>query len=149
MKHRLFKTYFNRDTNARKALRVSLCRALLERGEIITTKPKSREVKRWIDKLLSGFDSSSLHSRRLLHKFFGKRDIVNSVAEKIINLLGERKSGFVKIKFVGLRKGDNSALYRASLVNGIINNGFKKNKVQLEEKKKVVGEKKVVPKIKN
>jgi large subunit ribosomal protein L17 len=144
MKHRSSKKHFNRDTNARKGLRIALCRALLERGEIITTKPKSREVKRWMDKLMTKAQKSDLAARRQLQKFFGKRSIANTMVDGLAGLFGERKSGFTRINFNGFRKGDNAPMYKVAFVNGVTGTSFKKEEVK---KKEVKNEEKGIKKL--
>lgn len=136
MKHRSSKKHFNRDSKARKGMRISLCRALLEKGEIITTKPKSREVKRWMDKLITKTRKSDLLARRELHKFFGKRNVANAIVDELAGKFGERQSGFTRIVFNGFRKGDNAPLYKVSFVNNIQGVSFKKEKKEETKKDK-------------
>jgi large subunit ribosomal protein L17 len=119
MRHRVKKNHFNRDTNARKALLRNLVRSLVEKGSIVTTKGKAKEVKRLTDKLVSRAKKSSVASRRQLHQFFGKRDVVNTLVEQVAPAMDKRDSGFTRIKPQGKRRGDNSEMVKVEFVEKI------------------------------
>ncbi len=116
MRHRVKTKQFNRDTQHRKALLVNLVRALVEQGHIVTTKEKAKEVKRHADVVIGKALNDSLHTRRILHQFFGKRDVVNTLVEKIAPAMKNRVSGFTTLKTVGKRRGDNSLMVKLELV---------------------------------
>ena len=104
MRHRAKTSSFNRDTKNRKAMIRSLVRGLFEHGEIETTQAKAKEVKRWADKLLPMAIENSLESKRKIHQFFGKRDIVNTLTNVIAPAISDRKSGFTTIEARGNRR---------------------------------------------
>ncbi len=119
MRHRLANHHFNRDTLHRQALIRNLVRSLLEHGEVVTTQAKAREIGRWTDKIIAKAKkakTNDLATRRSLHRFFGKRDVVNTLVERIVPGFAERKSGFTTAKMVGIRRGDNTELVRVSLL---------------------------------
>lgn len=110
MRHRIAGKQFNRDTKGRKALLRGLVRNLVVYGHIVTTESKAKEVKRIADKLMAIAKVGDLSSRRQLHEFFGKRDVVNSLVDSYAPLFTSRNSGFSTTKTVGLRRGDNSKM---------------------------------------
>jgi large subunit ribosomal protein L17 len=116
MRHRLKIKHFNRDTKSRKALLRNSVRFLIERGEIKTSESRAKEVKRLADKLITKAQKGDLASRRQLHKFFGKRDVVNTLVDKVVPALGDRKTGFTSIKSIGKRRGDNTEIFKLSLL---------------------------------
>ncbi len=117
MRHRIAGKKFNRDTNARKNLLSGLVRSLVEHGKIVTTQAKAKEVKRLTDKLVSiAQRDDNVAARRLLHRFFGKRDVVNTLVDRIAPLFTDRVSGFTTIKSAGVRRGDNTALFQLSFI---------------------------------
>ncbi|HDQ15634.1 MAG TPA: 50S ribosomal protein L17 [Bacteroidetes bacterium] len=135
MRHRAKTSSFNRDTKNRKAMIRSLVRGLFEHGEIETTQAKAKEVKRWADKLLPMAIENSLESKRKIHQFFGKRDIVNTLTNVIAPAISDRKSGFTTIEARGNRRGDNAQMSRVSLVKKPVNLGtFKKKDQQTKGK---------------
>jgi len=141
MRHRIKKRHFNRDTNHRKALLRNLVRSLVEQGHIVTTKAKAKETKRLSDKLIYKAAKADLTSRRVLHRFFGKRDIVNTLVDRVAPVMKDRNSGFTRIVVLGKRKGDNSEMVRLELVNkpeklGTLKSGKDHSKVKPKTKAK-------------
>ena len=135
MKHRVKKKTLGRNTNQRKMLLRGLLRSLFEHGSITTTKAKAKEVKRLSDKLIYRAKTDSVATRRDLHRFFGKRDVVNTLVERIAPLFKKRDSGFTSIKEIGRRRGDNTKLVSLSLVKQPEEKGLSKPDSKKETKK--------------
>lgn len=140
MRHRVQKRHFNRDTNSRKALLRNLVRSLVETGEIITTITKAKEIKRISDKLIGKASNDTVATRRALHRFFGKKDAVNTLVDSVAPAMKDRKSGFTTISKIGKRRGDNSEMARLAFVTKPENSGLSKPKA---EEKEVKADKKV------
>jgi large subunit ribosomal protein L17 len=117
MRHRIAHKHFNRDVNHRKALLKNLVRSLVEEGEITTTIEKAKETKRIADKLIHKALTDSVLTRRTLHTFFGRRDVVNTLVDRIAPAMKDRVSGFTRLLRVGQRRGDNASLVTLSLIN--------------------------------
>ncbi len=116
MRHRSKIKKFNRDTKSRKALFKTLVRSLVETGTIVTTEAKAKEVKRIADKLIGKAKDGTLETRRTLHRFFGTRDVVNTLVDRIAPEFTDRVSGFTRITKVGVRRGDNTKMAEVTLV---------------------------------
>lgn len=116
MRHRVQAKHFNRDANHRKMLLRNLVRSLVEHGEIVTSEAKAKETKRLADSLIHQAQSRQVATRRQLHTFFGKRDVVNALVEKIAPAMGKRTSGFTTLSRLGKRRGDNMELVKLSLI---------------------------------
>jgi len=116
MRHQSGTKHFNRDTNHRKMLIRNLVRSLVEHGEITTTEAKAKETKRWADRLINKAQTDTVETRRRLHRFFGTREVVNTLVERIAPAMGKRTSGFSRIARLGKRRGDNVELVTLSLV---------------------------------
>jgi len=125
MRHRVTGRHFNRDSKHRQAMVMNLLRSLVEHGEITTTKEKGKEVKRWADKLVSTAKKGDLAARRNLHSFFGKRDVVNTLVDRIAPLFGDRTSGFTTDVKLGKRRGDNTEMVKISFVSKPATAGLK------------------------
>ena len=137
MRHRQKTKQLGRDTKSRKALLRNLVRSLVEHGEVETTEAKAKEVKRWADKLIGKAKDDSLVTRRQLHSFFGKRDVVNTLVDRVAPAMKDRISGFSTIKKLGKRRGDNSDLVKLSLIEEAAHNlGLKAPKTEKTEEKK-------------
>lgn len=135
MKHRVKAKHFNRDNSSRKALLKSLLRDLFKHGEIKTSEARTKEVRRLADKLISTASKNTLAARRDLHKFFGRRDVVNALVDKIVPAFGEKKSGFTALEKLAPRRGDNTVLFKLSLLTGDLKlSSLKKEKVVVAKK---------------
>lgn len=117
MRHRIAHKHFNRDSNHRKALLKNLVRGLVVEGQVTTTVTKAKELKRLADKLIHKAQTDTVTTRRTLHRFFGRRDVVNTLVERVAPAMNDRSSGFTRIATAGLRRGDNAELATVSLVN--------------------------------
>jgi large subunit ribosomal protein L17 len=117
MRHRIKDKKFNRDTNARKALFMALMRNLTEHGEIVTTLSKAKVLKGLADKMITQAKVDSIASRRQLHRTFGKRDVVNTLVDRVAPAMADRTSGYTRIVDMGNRRGDNTPMAKISFVN--------------------------------
>lgn len=151
MRHRVAKKHFNRDTNNRKALLKNLLRSLVEQGEITTTTSKAKEIKRLMDKVVGKAKVNSVENRRLLHRLFGRRDVVNTLVERVAPAMGERVSGFTTIAKSSIRRGDSSRMSTLKFIAEYEGVGSLKSGKDYSEVKKVAKKskaKKTVSKIK-
>ena len=116
MKHRVQAKQFNRDTKSRKALLLNLVRSLIEHGELETSESRAKEVSRLTDKLVGTAKAGDLNARRQLHRFFGKRDVVNTLVDKVAPAMADKVSGFTSVKKVANRRGDNTTVFKVSIL---------------------------------
>jgi large subunit ribosomal protein L17 len=116
MIHRVKRKHFNRDTNHRKALLRNLVRSLVETGSVTTTDTKAKELRRLSDKLIHKAQQNTISARQLLHRFFGVKDVVNTLVDRIAPAMSDRVSGFTSLTKVGNRKGDNGKMIKVALM---------------------------------
>lgn len=117
MRHRVSGRKLGRDTKHRISLFKNLARSLVLYGHVTTTEAKGKELKRLADRLVGTAKTDSLTSRRTLHTYFGKRDIVNTLVDRVAPAFTDRVSGFTRIEKSGIRAGDNSTMVTVSWVN--------------------------------
>lgn len=146
MRHRVKGKHLNRDANHRKMLLRNLVRSLIEVGEITTTEAKAKETKRIADKLIGKARVDSTANRRVLHNFFGKRDVVNTLVDRVAPVFKERVSGFTTLKSSGVRRGDNTKLMTLALLEKPEGVGTLKNVTKQKEAPVKTVEKKAVVK---
>jgi large subunit ribosomal protein L17 len=84
--------------------------ALVKHEQIKTTLPKARELRPYIEKIVTRARGGSLHDRRVLFSIL--RD--DAVVEKLISILGsryqDRPGGYTRILKAGFRYGDAAPL---------------------------------------
>src|SRR5881227_1761575 len=71
----------SRDTEHRKALRRNLAQSLFEHGKIRTTLPKAKEVKAFVEKLITLARRGDLNSRRRVISLMCDRRLVDEDQE--------------------------------------------------------------------
>jgi len=116
MRHRVASKQLNRDTKHRQSLLKNLLRELVEHGAIKTTVAKAKVVRPMADKIITKAKEGDVAARRTLHMMFGKRDVVNTLVDRVAPVFKDRTSGFTRITHIGFRAGDNAELVELSWV---------------------------------
>src|SRR5205807_3235967 len=97
MRHLKAGRQLGRNASHRLALMRNLTRALIEHGRIITTVEKAKEVRPFVENLITLARKGSLHARRLALAKLPDREAV----EKLFNELGprfqDRPGGYTRI----------------------------------------------------
>ncbi len=119
MRKKVYGRQFGRDKNQRTALFKGLVSSLVEKGKIKTTLPKVKAVIGTAEKLITKAKRGSLSGRRLIFRFLNKRSLVDRLVDGIAPLLKERKSGYLRIIKLGIRKGDRAEMAQLSFVDEI------------------------------
>lgn len=117
MRHRNSGRSFSRTSSHRKAMFSNMCCSLIEHEQIRTTLPKAKELRRYIEPLITVSKSDSVASRR--HVFDRLRS--KSAVGKLFTDLGprfvERPGGYVRVLKCGFRTGDNAPMAIVQLMD--------------------------------
>ena len=105
----------SRKKDQRKALLKSLGVALILKEKIRTTEAKAKELSSFIEKRITRAKIGSLHSRRLLARFFPQKTI-KKLVDEIAPRYKERKGGYTRIIKLGQRKTDGAKVAIIELV---------------------------------
>ena len=109
MKHGINGRKFGRDTNRRKALLRGLATSLITHGRIITTLPKAKDIKPFIEKLITRAKNKTLHNIRIIDGVLYTDDSKKRLFEVIAPKMAGRNGGYIRIYKYGFRKGDGGA----------------------------------------
>ena len=111
MRHHNTKRKFGRVRKVRNALINSLALNLIVRGKIKTTLPKAKELRPFVEKLVTLAKKNDLATRRLLISKLSNRDKeVKKLFETIAPKYSDRKGGYTRILKLGMRKSDATAM---------------------------------------
>ncbi len=103
------KRRFGRKRDQRRALLASLARALVVNEKIKTTEAKAKELRSYIEKLVTRAKEDSVHNRRIL-----TARLSDDVAKKLIKDIGvrykDRNGGYTRIVKMGPRKEDGARM---------------------------------------
>jgi large subunit ribosomal protein L17 len=120
MRHRNSGRKFGRTSSHRKAMFSNMCCSLIEHELIRTTLPKAKDLRRYIEPLITVSKVDSVATRR--HVFDTLRS--KSAVGKLFTTLGpryvERPGGYVRILKCGFRPGDNAPMAIVELVDRIV-----------------------------
>jgi large subunit ribosomal protein L17 len=110
MRHHNANRKFGRKTNQRRALLRSLAIALIKSEKIETTEAKAKEVRKYVEKLVTKGKKDDLATRRLLISKLGSGGAY--VVENIFELAkryADRPGGYTRIIKKGERIGSDGA----------------------------------------
>ncbi len=94
----------------------SLASSLIERGSIETTEAKAKELRPYVEKLITKAKTGTLHSRRLAGRQIHKRETADKLFADIGPMFATRQGGYTRILKTGHRKGDGAEMARIELI---------------------------------
>lgn len=94
----------------RKALMKSLASALIERGKIKTTEAKAKELRPYVEKLVTRAKNDDLASRRILESRTGSPRLVKLLTDSIAPKYKDRSGGYTRIVKLVPRASDASKM---------------------------------------
>ena len=99
---------FNRPSNQRRALLRSLARSLIIEERISTTEAKAKELRPYVERLVTYGKKSTLASRRLAKARLGDDAAVKKLFDSIAPRYADRAGGYTRI-VKRTRRGANDA----------------------------------------
>ena len=117
MKHNIKHRKLNRTSSHRKALLMNLSNALIKHEQITTTLPKAKELRPFIEKVVTLGKRGDLHSRRQVLSKIGKTDQVNKLFTVLAERYSSRSGGYTRVYKSGFRYGDSAAMAIIELVD--------------------------------
>lgn len=110
---------FGRERDQREALIKSLAESLVIHESIETTLPKAKEVRPYVEKLITKAKKGDLASRRSVIAGLMTIDSAHKLVDDIAPKLAKRQSGYLRIERTVLRRGDNAQMARISFVDDL------------------------------
>lgn len=109
MRHHNANRKFGRKKGQRKALMKSLAYSLVVHGKIKTTEAKAKELRPFVEKLVTLGKKESLASRRMLESRVGSR-AASKIAKTWSQEYKDRKGGYTRITKMVRRNSDGSPM---------------------------------------
>ena len=106
MRHHSNKRKFGLEKDQRNALMRSLARNLINENRITTTVAKAKELRPYVEKLVTKAKTGSLASRRLIISKIGGEKETKTLFETIAPKYKERKGGYTRIIKISHRELD-------------------------------------------
>jgi large subunit ribosomal protein L17 len=116
MRHRKAGRQLWRRSEQRLALLRGLAASLIEHGAIETTEAKAKELRPFVEKLITKAKAGTLHSRRLAGRHIQKRETADKLFQELGPRFAKRPGGYTRILKTRHRKGDGAEMARIELV---------------------------------
>ena len=116
MRHRKAGRQLRRTSEQKLALMRSLASSLFEVGAIETTEAKAKELRPFVEKLITKAKSGTLHARRQAVRHVQKRATADKLFQDIGPRFATRAGGYTRILKTGHRKGDGAEMARIELI---------------------------------
>ena len=117
MKHNITHRKLNRTTSHRKALLMNLSNSLIKHEQITTTLSKAKELRPFVEKIITLGKKGDLVSRRKTISILQDQKNTKKIFDVISERYKERSGGYTRIIKVGNRFGDNAPTAIIELVD--------------------------------
>lgn len=148
MRHGKKDNHLGRTKEHRAAMLSNMAGSLLLHKRIFTTVAKAKELRKYVEPLITKSKNDTTHNRRVVFSYLGNKVAVSELFRTISPKVAERNGGYTRIIKTGNRLGDNADMCMIELVdfNEIYTNakGEKKAKTTRRSRsttKKATGEK--------
>ena len=117
MKHNITHRKLNRTTSHRKSLLMNLSNSLIKHEQITTTLSKAKELRPFVEKIISLGKKGDLVSRRKAISILQDQKNTKKIFDVISERYKERPGGYTRIIKIGNRFGDNAPTAIIELVD--------------------------------
>ena len=106
MRHLKSGRKLNRSSSHRHAMWRNMVTSLLQHEHLQTTDAKAKELRRWVDRMVTLGKRGTLHARRQALAFVRSRAVVAKLFDDIAPRFSTRPGGYTRITKLGSRRGD-------------------------------------------
>jgi large subunit ribosomal protein L17 len=135
MRHRVAYRKLGRVTEHRLAMLRNQATALLRHEHLTTTVPRAKELRPFVERLISiakrasayggpgkhEANGKALHARRLVMQEIQDRDVVSKLFDSLAPRFADRPGGYTRLLRIGYRKGDSAEVAQVELVGSEFN----------------------------
>ena len=117
MRHRKVGRQLNRNSSHRKAMFKNMANSLIDHEVIRTTMPKAKELRRFIEPIITSSKTDSVAKRRQVFSRLRDRESVSKLFNDIAPRFKDRPGGYLRILKCGFRSGDAAPMAFVELVD--------------------------------
>ena len=110
MKHNIKNKKLNKTSSHRKAMFMNLSNALIKHEQITTTLAKAKELKRFVEKIITLGKKGNLQSRRKAISILQDQAMTKKTFDILADRYKDRSGGYTRVIKLGNRFGDNSPM---------------------------------------
>ena len=101
----------------RKATMRALSIALIEHHRIVTTVTRAKELRRYIEPIITKAKEDTLHTRSYVFSFLHNKLAVKELFDTVAPAVGDRPGGYTRVLKIGTRSGDGAEMAVIELVD--------------------------------
>ena len=105
-----------RTSDNRKAMLRGMVTLLLEKGKIVTTVARAKEVRSAAEKMITLGKAGTLHTKRQVYGYITKEDVAKKLFDDIAPKYADKNGGYTRIIKIGPRRGDAAEMAVIELV---------------------------------
>lgn len=118
MRHQVRGRKLNRTSAHRRATMSALSVALIKHHRIVTTKAKAKELRRYVEPVITrALKDDTMHNRREIFSFLRDKEAVTELYDTVVPTIGERDGGYTRVIKIGTRAGDGAETAMIELVD--------------------------------
>ena len=117
MRHNKKNNHLGRKTAHRHAMLSNMATSLIMHKRIFTTVPKAKELRKYVEPLITKSKEDTTSSRRLVFSLLQNKYAVTELFQNVSQKVGDRPGGYTRIIKTGYRLGDNAAMCFIELVD--------------------------------
>lgn len=117
MRHNKRINHLGRIYSHRAVLLSNMAVSLIKHKRIFTTLTKAKELRKYVEPILTKSKSDTTHSRRLIFRKLRDKYAVTELFREIVQKIGDRYGGYTRIIKTGNRLGDNASMCFIELVD--------------------------------
>ncbi len=110
MRHQRRINHLGRTAAHRKALLSNMACSLILHKRIHTTLAKAKELRKFIEPLVTKSKNDTTHSRRTVFAYLHNKYAVTELYREISQKIADRPGGYTRILKTGFRQGDNAEM---------------------------------------
>ena len=117
MRHRKAGHKFSRPADQRLALTRAQVTALLKNGRIVTTEAKAKELRRWVERVITtAKGEDQVHAHRMARRWVLEREAHARLFDTYLQRYRDRPGGYTRVLHLGQRHGDGAQMAIIELV---------------------------------
>ncbi len=106
-----------RETRIRRSILAGLTKDVIMHESVVTTEARAKEVRKFVDKMITYGKRGTLVSRRKALAFLhNDKDVVNKVFNELVTRYENRNGGYTKLIKLTERRGDDALQVKIELV---------------------------------
>lgn len=117
MRHNRTINHLGRQASHRKALLANMAASLILHKRINTTVAKAKELRKFVEPIITKSKDDSTHSRRMVFAYLKSKTAVAELFREVAPKIADRPGGYTRILKTGFRQGDGAETCFIELVD--------------------------------